>query len=700
MAELGSINTTNPNAGTRPTDTRALEAGISQALGVVEKVHTQNVINEAVEDVEGDIQAVVDEAQGVEVQEPIDAALDPEVDELRREIADLQSDVVNGTSAQATRAQLKIGQTLTQLRKANPRLAAQIESTVASVVRTSPQMAALGIEDDRLAAQAVEARKQLTFMRDKAVKRWSEGGLGMAFNSDFSDPKVIAEFLERDQKRAAVNATQMETAVLKAGGSDDGKALLQKTNELLIGAKSGLTEHVAEQQRELGEYFDELRKPPEEQNADVIDSFTSLREAVLFQNTQTKFEMIEGFDTIWNTVVLRSSPEFTLAKAMLDDRIKLMDDFSAGVTAAKDSKYYDLQEAAVKSEAWGLRHEIPGYNQFLQWQALDPDGNIYRMIKDSGTGADKTVMELTSSAGIKLATQFWGYQTPADEVSGLFLNSGRNQITPSMTMTDVQNTLLKQQQQGPYPIDAKTVSETDELQAGMARIAGYQQNFQSMAASPENATPLAAAEVLTASAGMFLLYNQTGNPAADQTDASLDMLADAAVLNGIRLTGDGVYKNRRHAFGAAAQVFLGDGNKAHAKARTQNQQAFRGARLGATLADFISVQFYDEDSDRLSFEVNRDAVAKAAYNESKTALPSAIQGPTEAQWIRNNGPTIDLRIRAINDEANRILDFANKDIRANAHVMFANAQTVENALEPSYRLWADRSGWLDVLGGQ
>lgn len=704
MAELGDIRAVNPNEGRVPVDTRGLERGITQALGLIEKTHTEGELRKAGAQIEQDIQDAVDDVSAVHVGKPIpkkDEFLSPEIESLQRRIVDLQQDVVNGNTDHAGRARLAINQTLTELRKLDPDLADQISARVQGIVAVSPAIQELGLVDAINTANATSARKELLAMRTKATKRWSEGGLGMAFDSDFSDPRVLREYKEKIGHRVVVETAKMEAAVRIASGSADVKDLLNLTNELLVGKASGFQNMLKERQDLVRGYYDEVQKPSAEQNAAVIDGFKAQLEALTFENEQEKFGMQQAFDIVWDTINKRSQPEYAVAKAMLDDRLAMLDAQSLGMSSIQPEPYYTLQESAIKSEAWGLRHDNPAFNKFLQWQATDPNGLIWQMIKASPTGANTEAANLISTQGVEFAKQFWAYKTPSDEGSGLFLNGLRGQVTPNLTPDQISALFLNQQRQGPYPVDARTETETDEIQVGMSRLGSYRVKFNQMLAIPEWGEPGTAAKVMLPATGMFVMYNTIGNPSGDQTDDALDFLADEAILNGIRLVGDGEFKNIRFTFAKEAKNFLADDNRAYGRARREAQTAWTESTLGRVLSDFVDVQFFSDDSDNLQIDVNEATVAEAVFNASLSATARVTGNPPPfAQWLKRNQSLVDNTTRRIQTAAQRIVDFANKDIRATAHLQFANSMAVAKENDPSYRAMADRTGWLDILGGQ
>ncbi len=704
MADLGTIAQTNPNAGTQPVDTRTLERAVSSGLGAVAAAHTDRVLADAGEQIEEAIQGVVDEKAAGQRRpgevDVIDLSVAPEVDELRRRVVDLKQDVLDGSVSESGRAQLEIDRTLAQLRKSHPKLAAQISAEVNATVAASPALTNLGLQDAFETAAAIEARKQLTFMRDRAVKNWSDGGLGMPAESDFTNPDVLADYLTRSSKRERVEAQKMKTAVLIADASASAGSREAVAAEILQGPDSGFSEVFVEQANTLREFTDEIRKPIEEQDRTIIDGFTAEREAIIVQNATLKFDMQQAFDALWPTPILRATPEYARSKAMFDDKNKQNDAWTAGVASVKDAKYYDIQEAVLKSEAWERRLTDPILNQFLQWQALDPDGNIYKMIKDSPTGANIPVQQLVSTAGVALAKSMWGHTTASDKLASLYENSGRGKGSPALSVEEITRILNKDRQTGPYPIDAKTTNETQEIQAGIARVAEFQEYMQLMVEIPEYATDVVAGDVMLATTSILLHYKSIGDQAPDQNEATIDMLSDPALLHTIRVVGDATRRNVRFAFQGAAKDYMGNDNRAYAQERTKQQDAWRAPRSGTSLNLLVQTDIDYENNDQITVVVLEDRVIEAVYNDSLTALPSAIGPLPLSMWKTMNQPLIEREIRRVENEAQAVLDFANKDVRASAHVMFAGSSQVTGANEPAYALWADRTGWLDLLGAQ
>ena len=86
MADLGSIQRVNENAGTQPVDTRALESGISEGLGLVAELHTQKVLRKAGDEVKQDLAQAGQDALQTPDAPTTDESLTDDENRIRRKI--------------------------------------------------------------------------------------------------------------------------------------------------------------------------------------------------------------------------------------------------------------------------------------------------------------------------------------------------------------------------------------------------------------------------------------------------------------------------------------------------------------------------------------------------------------------------------------------------------------------------------------
>jgi len=343
-----------------------------------------------------------------------------------------------------------------------------------------------------------------------------------------------------------------------------------------------------------------------------------------------------------------------------------------------------------------LSHQRPAYRELLRFNSVDENGNLFEWVKLSATGEDIIVGQQISSMAVAGFDSVFRPSTPTDVISSLYYNSGQGNITPDMTSAQIAGVLRTNQRTGHSPFGRGAESEDEQIESGLNQMDMMQRVLQRIPDIAEGQDAAGAGKILTAGTTAMLLFNDLGNPADNELTMTVEILADDAILNGLRIVGNGDQKARRWAFGDAAQDFLGGANEPWHKKRTEMQQGYNTTRFGVAFNSLVSVDF-DED-DKLVVDVDRDAVARAVFNERQIATISAIKPQTFAEWKSRNQPKIDQEQRKVATEARFYLDFANNDIRASAHVHYANAEVVNNDVTPSYRLWADRSGWLAALG--
>jgi hypothetical protein len=658
-------------------------------------MRTRAVVGDAGEEVADILADAVVDAQAVEVKDEVPRTNDPAADRIRQEIADLQQDIAAGDSNLRLLAEIGIKDRITRLRGTNPGLANQIQAEISQVVQASPALDALGLVDATLEAQSSAAETKIQQMYDNATKSIESGGLGMSFQTDFTNPDHVKDYVRRDKQRAAQEGADLMVGTVLATGQASAVTKLETTKNVIQGYTSKVSSALTEQMQAQREYTRELAKPANEQNAALIEARKADVEAMVFQNEAIMAEIQTVVGAIWNDPTERAGKFYQLADEMVQDKLKLMSDWNEGLASQNPQSYYDIQLAALQTEAMQNSHDNPPYRSLLKFASADPDGLIYKMISDSMTGADVLLKDQLSTIAQQAVGGLFAPVDVPDALASLYYNSGQGQITPDMTPRQIAGKLRDAHRKGDSPFGTGSEGEDEDIAAGMAQIGQVQLYLRQMLRA-EADSPVAAATVLTNGTSALILYNDIGNPARDQITEAIEMLAHDSTLNGLRTAGDEQFRNTRFAFGDAAQEFLGDDNLPFSQMRTEHQQRWSGPRLGRELKDFASVNFYAEDSDYLEVDVDRKAVADATYAD-RAIDPEMDQAFTKASWLKHNSSTVDRNVRLIQQEVQAIVDFANNDVRATAHLNFAYNATVSGANDPSYRLYADKTGWLDAL---
>ncbi|KKK91233.1 hypothetical protein LCGC14_2715010, partial [marine sediment metagenome] len=175
MAELGSIQRVNENAGTIPVDTRALESGIAEGLGLVEELHTRKVLERAGDEVKQGLTQAGEDAQRTPDVPSTDSALTDDENRIRRKILGWQSDAADGNSGLQRAAEAHIKQTMERLRNEHPRLAAKLDAEITGIARSSPVLEELGGMDLERKAAAAAAEAQLRAFYANATKTIGQG---------------------------------------------------------------------------------------------------------------------------------------------------------------------------------------------------------------------------------------------------------------------------------------------------------------------------------------------------------------------------------------------------------------------------------------------------------------------------------------------------------------------------------------------
>ena len=195
-------------------------------------------------------------------------------------------------------------------------------------------------------AAATAAESQLKAFYANATKTIGQGGLGMAFQSDFTDPRVLRQFTKRNAQRAVREGTELELAFLIADKTASNRERLGRSQDSLQGTKSRLSALLLESSETIREYTNETSKPLNEQRALIIDGFAARKDEIIFGYEAVRIAALTAHQAVWEDPLARASAEYGLSKAVLDDRIKLIDDYVDGLRQTKTAQYYETQHGS------------------------------------------------------------------------------------------------------------------------------------------------------------------------------------------------------------------------------------------------------------------------------------------------------------------------------------------------------------------
>lgn len=699
MADLGTINTINPNAGTQPVDNRALESGIQQALGAVAAIHTRNVIKDVTDDVqEGLSQSAADlnEPEGVEVR---DADLTDEENDIRTKVLELRHTVRNGDSGLRLRAELEVSKIMEKARREHPRLATMIQAEINAQVSTSSALVELGMEDTFRDAAALVAKSQLDDMLNRAVKLISAGGLGMEITTNLANPEHLRDFISKDAQRARIEGGKLSFAVAKADAAVDSKVLADAAIKVIVGKDSGVHLMLMANARFASKYFLELQKSSGEQDINLINSFAAQKNELVLENnmviTQIQSEMLE----LGANAAFRASPEFAALQVVADDRVALIQRQVDQFNGIATTDFATITEAAYLSDVYETARDNTPLATVLRIMAADENGGLLTLL-GRGVVEGGLTDESLSSIAEQALQGFLNYPL-AEKLAIVIKTSGGTDLEPDTTADEIKRAIRNEQRQGSTPYGRNDSTEEMQILEALSQQQMVATAFKIMKSLPETATPENAGRLLTTSTYGMSLMNDLGDPAENQVQMTLASIASPAYLTGIQTVGDDEFMATRLAWADEAQDFIGNMHKPVAQQRKENFAAWTADYFGGEFKDAVDVKLdtLNEDQAQLTGEVNAERVADIMWNEFNTR-PRRPRTPSlgRAVWAHRNESLIQKEVRGVAATLSRLLKAANIDIRSAAHVSYAGAPSVSAENRPMYALWANRMGYLDILG--
>ena len=209
MAELGPIQYTNVNQGTRVVD-RSLESrAVAQGLDIVKKTVDEGIKAK----VTGDMLDAIDETSSeVKVYEPAEFTPGSREAYLSSKLDRLNSVIEQGDVSRQTWAQMQVDRVLAEAQTKYPWMFDELQSRAGAVKAGSARLKQLGIDDAARSDAAKMAQEEYDTIVDHGRLDWENGGLGIP---DEIDPRSEYWIQMYDKRQALRN--HQETGTRLAG---------------------------------------------------------------------------------------------------------------------------------------------------------------------------------------------------------------------------------------------------------------------------------------------------------------------------------------------------------------------------------------------------------------------------------------------------------------------------------------------------
>src|SRR5210317_192725 len=254
MADLGTINYTNVNAGTQVEDRSGEVRAVGQALGVA-----KTAIDEGVKaKVTGEMLDLIAEAETKStITEPERPVYDPGSPGAyyAQRIDRLNAIMEQGRTSQRTLAENQIKGLLASAQTKYPWLYDELRTRAGAVISGSQELAQIGLEDDIRSSQAKAAQGQFDAMMKHAH---DELGIDPALSP--LDPRFISEYVEAQERWDTTKRSSAISGALIAQGVDtylNDPVMYNQLQEAVFGARGAIQNRYWYITREFG--WDDIR---------------------------------------------------------------------------------------------------------------------------------------------------------------------------------------------------------------------------------------------------------------------------------------------------------------------------------------------------------------------------------------------------------------------------------------------------------
>lgn len=378
MAELGDIQYTNVNQGTRQVD-RSLEAqGIASGLSVAETTIKAGATGAAINEMQDALAEGIQQA----TQEPTVETLDPTEVQIAGLSADQRAEVADLTNKIRTaQAKLRQGDGSAQriiathsLREAQRKLkqkygfvGAQIDQAANTILSSSPEMLEMQAEAARRNAQNAQSQD---FIDRMAKEGYTELKIPAKF--DIGSPEFAYEYQKRSQWRQDQANAEMRYAALAASDKLNSVEKLKTFKEVALSEWSKINEDLMDPLREDLAQIDLARAngASDGQMAQMWKDFAP--QANVYLRKMADFEMgIErGFSQVWGGED-QNSREYQGALAVKESLVSDIE-FMRTMVAQGQVEIVDYIKGQQAARAAGALDQVPNLRMFAAIESLAP----------------------------------------------------------------------------------------------------------------------------------------------------------------------------------------------------------------------------------------------------------------------------------------------------------------------------------------
>lgn len=707
MAELGSINFTDVNRGTRSVDRSAEARAIGNVLNAGKQIAEEGIkasvtrdMNEAIDEATTSTDALVTTGAS-SVEEMIAGSAKSE---LAQNIDKWKLQAQQGSSSQRTLAEIKIKEILNEAQAKYGWMAEELQQRAGLVIAGSHELAQAGLFDAAANAQSTEAKSQIQDLQDYATGSWESGGLGISPHLEVGSAPWLAQYEEfdtlrqRQQSNARLigmtisnreaTATDIEGA---ASTALQGQFSSVRTSRKQTFNKNGYDDALLEAQKGEGA------------NLQILQQFHDVGVPIIIDDLEkNKVEAIALYQD-WFRGPLAGTAAGQRVKAQLDDFIAEQDSiinrFRQGVEQMPDAlkqieAFNGIRAANV------VRGMSEPYKNFIAF--LGPNKALIDVAALAQSGEGLIQRNKLGNVGVGiLQSQFPeflgpGITEPNAQISA-FLTSGQNTITPDMSPQDINKKLDKTRGDAANPWHITTKTDKDELEAAFWSVDNHVKLWSAALEVPDQyATPQAAATALSGINNSLRTFNSIDEKPQDVSEVIRASLADDRLLQAIDTIGDDPGTvNQRRAFGATAKEWYESTKPGDRQQKTAER--YNNTRIeGIPLRDLAKVDITEmSDKGNFTYIPNVSALEKAVdkrlAREQQSSLDTRQRARTRVQ-VRES-----IRLELV-EEMEPIAREVNESITISRNLDHATAINAESRRNSNVKLqFFDELGWLNVF---
>lgn len=645
MADLGSIQWQNPNAGTQRIDRTQEVRGIYQALGAGKMVLDETLKS----NLEGDVISELEEA--VANVDVLDATTDggplwdpngPEA-YISNRFDKLQHVIKQGNTSQVTLAQNEITTLVAKAQLKYPWLADDLARRARRVVGASDEMQKLGLADAQQQAASANAQAQYDLALSQAYADVDEGGMGIPEYLHPNDPEFQRMWREGASYRAKADYMERESHLSALKGTHMASWWDRWAKEYSVGETSGLNYSLWQIKKKynIDEYLNTATSSTPDQV--LIENFKTTLPFIQ-EDLNGELAKIEAFKQSIPANVKNSDEyaaiEDTLASGVEQINLykKLYEDVGAGIDGAETRL-----KSAMLLRNWtrlqGSSEEARAYSDFIQSNEMDfllKAGEYYPTVTSI------TLKKFLQEGATSALGKTWPELVDPDSVLGTTFNASAEslQIPLDAPVDQVVSALNNRMQDDTNSWIVPTNTEEEQKVAALMTMQTFKGLWKEAKNVVSDTDPSWASRTLFGLAYPLSYLNERSDATGEVRERILPTLADPDTMEAVEIALADANIGQRQAFGRLAEKFYVDSG--YDDRRQEVAREYRNTVIdGVNVSDLVKLHEVDlQEKGELRWVIDKDAVARAAKTRAVRQVGARVSGNNTRRQIEEELATM------------------------------------------------------------